>query len=402
MLMAVGMGTVVAMDGSPIWRAGRLVLVVGICAAVAVVSRRGPRVAGAVAPLLAGIVAATAGGTIGVAHLARAGLSLRAVAGLIALAGGLAATFAGAAALIRPARRWHRLVALPIALVLAWAVVKPLWAAVYATNVPRPELGSATPSDRGMEYEDASFTTADGVRLSGWYVPSSNGAAVALLHGASSTRSNVLAQAAVLARRGYGVLFFDARGHGRSGGRAMEFGWYGELDTSAAVDYLSGRPDVDPERIGAVGMSMGGEQAIGAMGGDERIRAVVAEGATNRVLADRDWLVSEFGIQGRVQQVINRLEFAVVDLLTEAPEPPPLRSSAAEAAPRPILLIAAGNVADEQHADRSIRAASPETVDLWVVPGAGHTGALRTRPDEWEERVAGFLDRHLAEGAPGR
>jgi len=151
---------------------------------------------------------------------------------------------------------------------MAWAVVKPLWAAVYATNVPRPELGSATPADRGMKYEEVAFTTADGVKLSGWHVPSSNRAAVVLLHGASSTRSSVLAQAAVLARRGYGVLLFDARGHGRSGGRA----------------------NVDPGRIGAVGMSMGGEQVIGAIAEDERIRAVVAEGATNRVLEDHDWL----------------------------------------------------------------------------------------------------------------
>jgi hypothetical protein len=102
----------------------------------------------------------------------------------------------------------------------------------------------------------------------------------------------------------------------------MEFGWYGELDTSAAVDYLSTRPDVDPSRIGAVGMSMGGEQAIGAMAADERIGGVVAEGATHRVLGDHDWLVDEFALRGRVQQVVNRVEFALVDLLTEAPEPP--------------------------------------------------------------------------------
>lgn len=104
----------------------------------------------------------------------------------------------------------------------------------------------------------------------------------------------------------------------------------------------------------------------------------------------------QFGVQGRVQQAINRLEFALVDLLTGAPEPLPLRKSVAAAAPRPVLLIAAGRVPDEQQADRSIQAASPESVDLWVVPGSGHTGALRTHPEEWEERVVGFLDRELA------
>lgn len=399
-LMGLGMGTLVALEGSPPWQVARAVMVVAVCTGVAVAARRAPRAA-AVAALLVGIVIATAGGTIGVSHLTWSGPSLKAVAGVVAFAGGLGATLLSAASLLRTARGWRRLLAIPVAVVLVWVLVKPLWAAVYATNVPRPELGSATPQLLGMEYEEATFTTADGVDLSGWYIPSSNGAAVVLLHGASSTLSHVLAHAQVLARLGYGVLMFDARGHGRSEGRAMEFGWNGELDTSAAVQYLSGRPDVDGNRIGAVGMSMGGEQVIGAMATDERIKAAVAEGATHRVLADQDWLVEEFGVRGRVQQVINRLEFVLVDLFAEAPEPISLRESVEAAAPRPLLLIAAGRVPDEQRANRSIQAVSPQTVELWVVPGAGHTEGLRRQPEEWEERVGGFLGRELAHALPG-
>lgn len=56
---------------------------------------------------------------------------------------------------------------------------------------------------------------------------------------------------------------------------------------------LEGRPDVDRERIGAVGMSMGGEEVIGAMAGDPRITAAAAEGATNRAYADKAWLSDE-------------------------------------------------------------------------------------------------------------
>ena len=110
-----------------------------------------------------------------------------------------------------------------------------------------------------------------------------NHAAVVLLHGAGSTRSSVLDHAVVLANHGYGVLLFDARGHGRSGGRAMDFGWYGDKDVTAAVSFLQTRPDVDDDLIAAVGLSMGGEEAIGAAASDRRIRAVVAEGATHRV-----------------------------------------------------------------------------------------------------------------------
>jgi len=67
----------------------------------------------------------------------------------------------------------------------------------------------------------------------------------------------------------------------------MDFGWYGEADVSAGVSYLAGRSDVDEGRIAVVGLSMGGEEAIGAAAA-RRIRAVVAEGATNRAFADRD------------------------------------------------------------------------------------------------------------------
>ena len=109
--------------------------------------------------------------------------------------------------------------------------------------------------------------------LSGWFVPSRNGAAVVVADGAGSTRASVRAHAEVLAWHGFGVLAFDARGHGRSEGRAMDFGWYGDEDVGAAVAFVRGRPGVDANRIGAVGLSMGGEEVIGAAATNPGIRA---------------------------------------------------------------------------------------------------------------------------------
>jgi dienelactone hydrolase len=237
--------------------------------------------------------------------------------------------------------------------------------------------------------------TSDGVRLSGWYIPTTNGAAVVMVPGASSTRSNVLDEATVLARHGYGVLLFDPRGMGRSGGRAMNFGWYGDRDIEAAVESLAGRSDVDPHRIGALGLSMGGEEAIGAMASDTRIHAVVAEGATNRVAADWAWLPDAYGLRGNILQAINRFTYALTDRLTNATPPTSLRAAAAKAAPRPILLITAGNVTDEFRADEYVRQGSPASVELWVVAGADHAGALAAQPAAWEERVIAFLGAAL-------
>lgn len=215
-----------------------------------------------------------------------------------------------------------------------------------------------------------------------------------LAHGAGSTRSDVLEHAGVLARHGYGVLLFDARGHGSSGGRAMDFGWFGDQDVGGAVTFLQSLPDVDRRRIGAVGLSMGGEEVIGAAAAVPGIRAVVAEGATNRVAGDKAWLSDEFGARGAVSEIVESLTYGFADVLTSASPPIALRD-AVRSAGRPTLLIAAGDVADEARAGRYIRSGSPSTVDLWVVPGTGHTQALATHPLEWETKVTGFLDDAL-------
>jgi hypothetical protein len=173
----------------------------------------------------------------------------------------------------------------------------------------------------------------------------------------------------------------------------MEFGWYGDLDVGAAVSFLERRPEV--EAIGAVGLSMGGEEVIGAAATDGRIVAVVAEGATNRTAADKAWQSEVYGLRGSIQELLDHVTFGFADLLTEARPPISLRDATALIAPRPMLLIAAGEVADEGHTARRLAEAAPEAVAIWEVPGSGHVGALDTDPDGWERTVLGFLDGAL-------
>jgi pimeloyl-ACP methyl ester carboxylesterase len=294
------------------------------------------------------------------------------------------------------ARRRHRLWFVPgtlLAVVLAWSVAL----AVGATVVPPTPRISAAPRVDGATVQEAALRTDDGVRLSAWWVPSRNGAAVVLLHGSGENRSATVPQADVLAGHGYGVLLLDARGHGRSGGRGMDFGWYGDSDIRAAGDFLFARPDVDPRRIGLLGLSLGGEEAVGAAAGDPRFRAVVAEGATGRTAADKAaWLPG--GALGAVQRGIDRLTYGVVDVLTPAGPPRALRDSVAAATDTRFLLVVAGTMPDEARAARVFRAAAPARVAVWEVPDAGHTGGLRTEPAAWERTVTGFLDDALPAG----
>lgn len=384
-----------ARDGSIPWQLGRFVTVTALLAGLFLLLRKASPVRAGILEAAAGLVFLPVGIGIGLPHLAKAGAHPLTVAGLLALAGGLLLLVAGGATLVRASQRWLRPFVGLGHLLLAGLAALTLGQAVAATNVPRTDVGADTPADRGLTFSDVEFRTADGVLLSGWYVPSRSGAAVVLLHGAGSTRSGVLEHAAVLGRAGYGVVLFDARGHGRSAGRAMDFGWYGDADIAAAVTFLQAQPDVDDERIAAVGMSMGGEEAIGAAAGDPRIKAVVAEGATNRGAGDKAWLSDEYGLRGALQEGIDRLVYGAADLLAAASPPVTLHEAVAASAPRPFLLIAGGAMPDEPRAGRYIQSGSPATVELWEVAGAGHTDGLRTDPTGWERRVMSFLGRAI-------
>lgn len=391
----VGVALAVGVSGSPGWQLARVALVSVLTAALLVVERRASerwrgRVAAAV-----GVVSVSVG--LGLTpHLAKGGpLAIR-VAAVLLLVAGLVLVVGGTTVVVR-GRHWARKAATAVGVFLVTAVVAlVLGPAVAATNVPRPDLG-ATPGDVGLTFDSLTVPTTDGVRLAVWYVPSRNGAAVVLLHGAGSTRSNVLDEAVVLADAGFGVLLVDARGHGESGGHAMDFGWYGEQDVAAAVDVLAAQPDVDPARIGVVGLSMGGEQALGASGADPRIRAVVAEGATARSAADEAWLSEEFGVRGWLQEQLEWVQDRVTDALTDAPLPGSSRAAVESTEETRYLLVTGGDVPDEARSAAYVAAGAPDRVEVWTVPGAGHVGGLSVAPQEWSDRVTAFLAGALAD-----
>lgn len=385
-------------DGSPGWRALRAAAVI----AVALVVLRSVRRDGGDGPsgwalVLIGAVATAAGVGIALPHLTKEGLAIGTVAGSVVLVGGIAMCAFGLVNLLR-GRRWpaRALIVVSSVVVLALGLFV-VGQAVAATNVPRTAVGATTPAQLGMEFSEVRMETTDGASVAAWYVPSRNGAAVVVRHGAGSTRSATLRHAEVLARHGYGVLMMDARGHGRSGGRAMDFGWHGDADVAAGVTYLLDRDEVVDGAVAVLGLSMGGEEALGAAAADERIAAVVGEGVGQRQAEDTRWLADEFGLRGAVQFQVERVMYGLTDLLTDAGPPTALAEAVERTAPRPVLLIAGGRTTDEPEIARRLEARS-ESVERWVVADAGHIRALATAPDEWEQRVIGFLDRALLDG----
>jgi uncharacterized protein len=397
-LWGLTLSSLVGAEGSFGWRLLRIAAVLVVTAAAYFLSIRIPRL-GAVLVIILGSIALSIAVVFGFYHLMKAGVTWRVVMGLLDLLIGVVLLVLASRRLFSGIARGWLFLTVPVLFIVVLVIIWTIMPAVLATNVPRIPVGKKTPADFGLSAQQVRFAASDGVELGGWYIPSTNKStkvpAIVLRHGSGSTGSDVLAQAAILSRHGYSVLIADARGHGLSSGRAMDFGWYGNADINGAISFLVKQVNVDIKRIAVVGFSMGGEEAIGALADDARISAVIAEGATARTDADKIWLQEAYGFRGRIQMGLEWIQYSLTDLLTEAKKPLALSDAVRVAAPRPVLLITAGEVEDELYAAKYMQQHSPSTVTIWTVPGAEHIQGLSVSPADWERMVIDFLDDSL-------
>lgn len=123
--------------------------------------------------------------------------------------------------------------------------------------------------------------SSDGVELVGdlrLVVAGDRQPAVALTGPFTGVKEQVVGTyAALLSAAGITTLAFDHRGFGESGGRRQHEDSQGKLaDLRAAVSVLADRSEVDPARIGLVGICLGGGYALRAAAADPRVRAVAA------------------------------------------------------------------------------------------------------------------------------
>jgi dienelactone hydrolase len=316
--------------------------------------------------------------------------------GLLAIPAGLVLVGVGAATLWRTrrtddslARRYLRrlLLVVAAALVLAFIVFPLSLSYVFThaarTGVPAARLGAA--------YEDVAFRTSDGLTLRGWYVPSRNGAAVIAFPG----RHGPQKQARMLVRHGYGVLLFDRRGEGDSDGDPNAFGWAMDRDLKAAAAFLQERPDVEPNRIGGIGLSVGGEMLLQAAAESKVFRAVVSEGAGAR--SYRENLEKPRKLSTLSDLGASFVFTGGTALFSNHAPPPSLKDLSARIAPRSVFFIYAlhGTGGEEKQLNPKYYAAADEPKQIWEIPEASHTGGINARPGEYERRVVSFFNQAL-------
>lgn len=257
---------------------------------------------------------------------------------------------------------------------------------------------TANPSDYGLAYEEVSFTTEDGILLKGWLIPApDSGRAVIFCHGHAGSMDPDLKYAPWFHQRGFSVLMFDFRGHGRSGGERVSMGYFERRDLLAAEAFLAER---GYSRIGVLGFSMGGAVAISAAPLSQHIRAVAADGSFAWLKHAIAAGAHEMGVPETLARAIGWTAVRVAGwrLGASLEQADPARW-VSKVAPRALLLIhGAHDPYTSTEEVRAMFAAAGEPKELWVVQGAGHRDVDEVEPEAYKEKVLAFFDRWLEGG----
>jgi uncharacterized protein len=178
----------------------------------------------------------------------------------------------------------------------------------------RREPVSRTPAEVGLAYEPVAFPASDGVGIKGWFVPAEGEGpkpTIVFVHGWMWNRLGNVAGRAPLDDRdvdflpatkalhdaGYSVLLYDIRKHGESesGKGLLSFGPLEKYDFIGAVNYLRTRDDVDGERIGSLGISMGGTIALYGAPECQPIKSILAVQPAKVTTFNYNFALDQFG-----------------------------------------------------------------------------------------------------------
>jgi len=242
--------------------------------------------------------------------------------------------------------------------------------------------------ENNIPFQDVELTTSDGIKLSAWYTPpaaEAKGALILVAHGYNDNRPESIY--VMLAKHGYGVLAWDFRAHGLSGGDTCTLGYDEQLDVEAALDFALSQPDV--KHVGAWGGSMGAATVILTASKHPEIEAVVSDSAFPS-LEDVMRLNTPIKImQPFVLFFGEQVSGSKIDQVRPVDE-------IAKISPRAVFIIDGWEgAAVVMNSPYRLMDAAGEPKQLWVEDGVPHLGTYENNPKRYEKRVIEFLDRYL-------
>jgi len=263
------------------------------------------------------------------------------------------------------------------------------WIAAGVLVAPCPSAIGAPPAN--LNATAFTLNSESGSIISGWHTqPEHSNGVIVLLHGIRGSRLSMVERARLLHNHGYATVLIDFQAHGESSGDAITAGHLEKHDVRAAVDFA--RHEHPNERIGVIGVSLGGAAAVLASPLDidalaiESVYPNITDAIHNRVAIKLGPFssipASLLLIQLKPRLGISPSELCPIDYMPHVDCP---------------VYIASGTA--DRHTtsteSREMFAAAEEPKDLWLVNDAGHVDLFRRDPIEYTKRIVGFFAHHL-------
>jgi fermentation-respiration switch protein FrsA (DUF1100 family) len=288
------------------------------------------------------------------------------------------------------------------ACVLLFIAAVGIYGSLEITRIPHLAV-PYTPQDFGWEFEPVTFTSFDGLRLAGWFIPADQPSNVTIVvqHGLGSNAGDMILNTACLRNRGrWNLFYFNFRGHDGSEGHRTSLGPLELEDMTSALRFLKEKYPAQTERLAIYGHSMGAAVAIVGAARFPELEAVAAESPfsyISKTVTHFSWVF--YGIP-YFPFVPLALFFTSLRLRRRIGDFAPARAIA-HLSPRPVFLI---------HAERDLRMpladlealweAAREPKERWVVPGADHGEPWIVAQEEYERRLVGFFETVFTAAKP--
>ena len=244
-----------------------------------------------------------------------------------------------------------------------------------------PDKGndSITPDAYGIEYDDVTFRTEDGLNLHGWFVPGKKSSpdedlhTLLWFHGNAGNINHRLGNIKMLHERvPVNVFIIDYRQYGRSEGKISEKGTY--IDARAALAHLHSQKEINQEKIIFFGRSLGSAVAV-ELALKEKCRALILETPFTSIL--------EMGKKLYPFLPVSLLLKTKYDSLSK------IRNIKV-----PILIMHGDkdDLVPFEHGKRLYDMAN-EPKEFYTIPGAGHNDTHIVGGDEYFDVIRSFVKK---------
>ncbi|RYZ98681.1 MAG: alpha/beta fold hydrolase [Moraxellaceae bacterium] len=287
--------------------------------------------------------------------------------------------------------------------ILVYYVLGP-WLWLHFRFNPRDSRHSIcceTPADYGANnYETLQLNGDDAAVIAGWYIAPTQqpGKVIVLIHGSGYDRRGTDFYARILIKQGYGILMYDLRNHGESSGSANTFNRLDKMqsDLGRVLVYLQSEKHIEPQRIGVVGISLGGFATLNLPADIiNRIGPLWLDGIRSDNFGT---YTAENMFINTAKQLFDSQTRLFAQLLTREPiadRPQSFRQVFPLIARARIQLVASGLDKQERATNENFTSYLSDTMALWIIPNAWHIGGRFDAAEEYEQRMIKFFGTYL-------